>query len=90
MLPQERLTKIKALAVFSSDAISSSAYATDEILLILVLAGPRPFSFTLPIALAIVALLSIVVTSYRQTIPHYPHGGGPTPSPRTILANCRL
>lgn len=75
-LIHERLTKVKALAVFSSDAISSSAYATDEILLVLVLAGTMAFSLTLPIALAITTLLAIVAISYRQTIRAYPQGGG--------------
>ncbi len=72
----ERLTKVKALAVLSSDAVSSSAYATDEILLVLVLAGAAALRLTIPIALAIVALLAIVAASYRQTIKAYPQGGG--------------
>jgi len=72
----ERLTKFKALAVLSSDAISSVAYATEEILLILVLAGSGSFGLSLPIAAAIVALLVIVGASYRQTIAAYPNGGG--------------
>jgi amino acid transporter len=75
-LAHERLSKVKALAVFSSDALSSSAYATEEILLVLVLAGSMAFGLTLPIAVAIVALLAIVAFSYRQTIRAYPHGGG--------------
>lgn len=73
---QERLSKIKALAVFSSDALSSVAYATEEIMKVLVLAGLGAFSLTLPISLVIVALLAIVVLSYRQTIAAYPSGGG--------------
>jgi amino acid transporter len=75
-LAQERLTKVKALAVFSSDLLSSSAYATEEILLILILAGTGAFKFSTPIALAIAALAVIVATSYRQTIRAYPSGGG--------------
>jgi len=75
-LAHERLSKIKALAVFSSDALSSSAYATEEILLVLVLAGAAALTFTLPISMAIIALLAIVVFSYRQTIRAYPQGGG--------------
>jgi amino acid transporter len=75
-LAQERLTKVKALAVFSSDLLSSSAYATEEILLILILAGTGAFKFSIPIALAIAALAVIVATSYRQTIRAYPSGGG--------------
>ncbi|HYF94569.1 MAG TPA: APC family permease [Symbiobacteriaceae bacterium] len=72
----ERLTKTKALAVFSSDALSSVAYATEEILLMLVLAGSAALSLSLPIAGAIVVLLIIVALSYRQTIFAYPSGGG--------------
>jgi len=75
-LIHERLSKIKALAVFSSDAISSSAYATEEILLALVLAGAAANTEALPIAMAIAALLCVVVFSYRQTIKAYPKGGG--------------
>src|SRR6185437_3122499 len=72
----ERLTKSKALAVFSSDALSSTAYATEEILLILVVAGAAAYTTLIPIGIAIAALLGIVVFSYRQTINAYPNGGG--------------
>ncbi len=72
----ERLTKIKALAIFSSDALSSSAYATEEILLMLVLAGSGALHNALPIAGVIALLLAIVTISYRQTIKAYPGGGG--------------
>ena len=72
----ERLTKFKALAVLSSDAISSVAYATEAILITLVAAGSGNLGFTLPISFAIVTLLAIVALSYRQTIPAYPNGGG--------------
>jgi len=72
----ERLTKVKALAVLSSDALSSTAYATEEILLILVLAGTLAYHDILPIGIGIAALLAIVVFSYRQTIHAYPQGGG--------------
>jgi len=72
----ERLTKVKALAVLSSDALSSVAYATEQTLIILVLAGAAALRYTLPISLAIVALLAIVAISYRQTIYAYPNGGG--------------
>ena len=75
-LPYERLTKVKALAIFSSDAISSSAYATEAILLILVLAGSGALGTVLPIAGAIALLLMIVAFSYRQTVHAYPSGGG--------------
>lgn len=72
----ERLTKFKALAVLSSDAISSVAYATEAILINLVAAGSGHLGLTLPISLVIVGLLCIVAISYRQTIPAYPNGGG--------------
>jgi len=72
----ERLTKVKALAVLSSDALSSVAYASEEILRILILAGIGAMSLSLPIGGAIIALLFIVGFSYRQTIKAYPHGGG--------------
>ena len=73
---QERLSKFKALAVLSSDAISSVAYATEAILISLVAAGSGALGLTLPISFAIVGLLVIVAISYRQTIPAYPNGGG--------------
>lgn len=72
----ERLTKIKALAVLSSDALSSVAYATEQILFYLVLAGATAYGYILPITAAIATLLAIVVLSYRQTIRAYPKGGG--------------
>ena len=72
----ERLSKFKALAVLSSDVISSVAYATEAILASLIAAGSVALGLTLPIAIAIVCLLAIVALSYRQTIPAYPNGGG--------------
>jgi amino acid transporter len=72
----ERLTKVKALAVLSSDAISSVAYATEASLGILILAGASILRLNLPIAGAIALLMVIVGFSYRQTIHAYPHGGG--------------
>jgi amino acid transporter len=72
----ERLGKATALAVFASDALSSVAYATEEILLVLVLAGTAALSYSLPIGFAIAVLIAIVVSSYRQTILAYPQGGG--------------
>jgi len=72
----ERLSKTVALAVFSSDALSSVAYATEEILLVLVLAGAAAAHLSVPLALAITGLLLIVVVSYQQTIHAYPSGGG--------------
>jgi amino acid transporter len=72
----ERLSKTAALAVFSSDALSSVAYATEEILLILVLAGSAALYLSIPIGVAIAILIAVVVNSYRQTILAYPQGGG--------------
>jgi len=76
----QRLSKKTALAVFSSDALSSTAYATEEILLVLAVAtaatGGASFSYVIPISIGIAALLAIVTTSYRQTIHAYPSGGG--------------
>jgi amino acid transporter len=72
----ERLSKTVALAVFSSDALSSVAYATEEILLVLVLAGAAAAHLLVPLAVAITALLVVVVVSYQQTIHAYPSGGG--------------
>jgi len=72
----ERLGKATALAVFASDALSSVAYATEEILLVLMMAGAVALSYSLPIGFAIAVLIAIVVTSYRQTVMAYPKGGG--------------
>ncbi|MBI4247519.1 MAG: APC family permease [Candidatus Rokubacteria bacterium] len=72
----ERLGKTTGLATFASDALSSVAYATEEILLVLVLAGSAALSYSIPIGLAIAALIAVVISSYRQTIRAYPQGGG--------------
>ena len=72
----ERLRKRVALAVFSSDALSSVAYATEEIVLILVLAGTLALHLSVAISVAITGLLAIVAISYQQTIHAYPSGGG--------------
>ena len=76
----ERLTKKTALAVFSSDALSSTAYATEEILLVLAAAAAATasgsFHYVVPVSIGIAVLLAIVATSYRQTIHAYPSGGG--------------
>lgn len=76
----ERLSKKTALAVFSSDALSSTAYATEEILLVLAVAAAfgqaGAFRYVVPISIGIGVLLIIVATSYRQTIHAYPSGGG--------------
>ncbi|MBW4522799.1 MAG: APC family permease [Scytolyngbya sp. HA4215-MV1] len=75
---EERLTKAAALAILSSDALSSVAYATQETLLVLVAAGTSGhiLGWSVPIAVAISVLLAIVILSYRQTIRAYPKGGG--------------
>src|SRR5690242_17567092 len=76
----ERLSKKVALAVFSSDALSSTAYATEEILLVLAVAvafgQAGAFAYVIPISIGIAVLLTIVTLSYRQTIHAYPTGGG--------------
>jgi amino acid transporter len=76
----ERLSKKTALAVFSSDALSSTAYATEEILLVLAAAVAfgqvSAFHYVVPVSVGIAVLLVIVATSYRQTIHAYPSGGG--------------
>jgi amino acid transporter len=72
----ERLSKRTALAVFASDALSSVAYATEEILLILAAAGAAALAVTIPIGIAISILIAVVASSYRQTILAYPQGGG--------------
>ncbi|MDO8392716.1 MAG: APC family permease [Actinomycetota bacterium] len=74
----QRLSKKVALPVFASDAVSSTAYATDEILIVLLGAGAGAAAFTklVPIAIIVAVLLVIVITSYRQTIFAYPSGGG--------------
>ncbi|MDB5058581.1 MAG: family permease [Chloroflexi bacterium] len=72
----ERLSKVKALAVLSSDAVSSVAYATGAMLSVLLLAGAASFHVSLGIGAAIAALFAIVVLSYRQTVKAYPRGGG--------------
>src|SRR5439155_8669104 len=75
-LEEQKLPKVKALAVFSSDVLSSSAYATDEILIVLAAAGTAALRYSVPLAVVIAALLGIVTFSYRQTIKAYPNGGG--------------
>ncbi len=72
----ERLTKFKALAVFGSDAISSSAYATEAVLVALMVAGNSVLGISFPIAIGIGLLLTIVAFSYRQIVHAYPQGGG--------------
>jgi amino acid transporter len=73
----ERIGPVKGLAIFASDNISSSAYATEEIMRVVVIAGAGAMAITtLPLTIAIVVVLLIVVTSYQQTIRAYPSGGG--------------
>jgi amino acid transporter len=75
-LAHERISKRVALAVFSSDPISSTAYATEEMLLVLVVAGGAAVGLALPLAAGVAVLLLILVLSYRQVIAAYPQGGG--------------
>jgi amino acid transporter len=70
------LPKVLALPVFSSDPLSSVAYATEEMMLVLILAGAVALNLMMPLAALIVLVLAIVVTSYRQTVRAYPRGGG--------------
>ena len=72
----ERLSKTLALAIFSSNAISSVAYATEEILLVLILAGTAAVAWSIPISFAILFLVVVLTISYRQIIYEYPAGGG--------------
>lgn len=74
--PHQTIGKAIGLAVFASDALSSTAYATQEILFILAVAGTATFGYAFPIAIAIVALMVMVTISYEQTIHAYPNGGG--------------
>jgi amino acid transporter len=72
----ERLSKLKALAILGSDPLSSSAYATEEALLILAIAGVAGLEYLIPIGITVALLLILVTISYRQTIKAYPNGGG--------------
>lgn len=72
----ERLDKLRGLAIFASDPISSNAYATEAIMSILIVLGSGALGVTWPIAIGIALLVTIVVFSYIQTIMHYPRGGG--------------
>lgn len=72
----QTIGKLVGLAVFASDALSSTAYATQEMLVILAAAGTAALGLAFPISLAIVVLLLVVVVSYEQTIHAYPNGGG--------------
>jgi amino acid transporter len=83
----ERLPKTLALAVFSSNAISSVAYATEEILLMLILAGTAAISWSIPISFAILFLIVVLTISYRQIVYEYPEGGGAYIVARTNLGD---
>ena len=72
----ERLDKIRGLAVFASDPISSNAYATEAIMSVLIVLGSGALGITLPLGMAVAALVLLVVFSYIETILHYPDGGG--------------
>ena len=72
----ERLRKVVALAVFSSDAISSTAYGTEQMMPVLVAAGAVATGLAFPVAVAIGGLLAVLILSYRQTITAYPSAGG--------------
>ena len=74
--PHQTIGKAIGLAVFASDALSSTAYATQEIMITLAIAGTGTISFVFPISLAIVTLMAIVTISYEQTVHAYPSGGG--------------
>ncbi len=83
----ERLSKVKALAIFSSDAISSSAYATEEILRVLIVAAAAgALTYSIQVSLGIALLLTVVSVSYRQVCRAYPHGGGAYAVARENLA----
>lgn len=75
-IPHQTVGKLVGLAVFASDALSSTAYASEAILFILAAAGVAAFSYVLPISTAIIVLMAIVTISYEQTIHSYPGGGG--------------
>lgn len=75
-IEDEKLGKLKALAVLSSDALSSVAYGTEQILIVLMTVGMTALWYSIPISLAVLGLLTILVLSYRQTIFSYPAGGG--------------
>lgn len=75
-LGEQKLNKIKALAILSSDALSSVAYGPEQILLVLITIGAAAFWYSIPIGIGVLVLLFALVLSYRQIIHAYPHGGG--------------
>ncbi|MDC2866905.1 MULTISPECIES: APC family permease [unclassified Bacillus (in: firmicutes)] len=75
-LGEQKLNKLKALAILSSDALSSVAYGTEQILIVLATIGSVAFWYSIPIAIGVLVLLTALILSYRQIIYAYPHGGG--------------
>ncbi|PGY08284.1 amino acid/polyamine/organocation transporter, APC superfamily [Bacillus sp. OV166] len=75
-LGEQKLNKTKALAILSSDALSSVAYGPEQILIVLVTVGAAAFWYSIPIAVGVLILLTALILSYRQIIFAYPHGGG--------------
>ncbi|PEA86408.1 APC family permease [Bacillus thuringiensis] len=75
-LGEQKLNKVKALAILSSDALSSVAYGPEQILIVLATIGAVAFWYSVPIALGVLILLTVLIISYRQIIYSYPHGGG--------------
>lgn len=75
-LGEQKLNKTKALAILSSDALSSVAYGPEQILLVLITVGAAAFWYSIPIAAGVLILLTALILSYRQIIFAYPHGGG--------------
>lgn len=75
-LGDQKLNKTKALAILSSDALSSVAYGPEQILLVLITISAAAFWYSIPIAIGVLVLLTALILSYRQIIYAYPHGGG--------------
>src|SRR4051794_28730340 len=75
-LGEQKLNKTKALAILSSDALSSVAYGPEQILLVLITISAAAFWYSIPIAVGVLFLLLALILSYRQIIYAYPHGGG--------------
>lgn len=75
-LGEQKLNKVKALAILSSDALSSVAYGPEQILIVLATIGAVAFWYSVPIALGVLILLTVLILSYRQIIYSYPYGGG--------------
>ena len=88
--PHQTIGKFIGLAVFASDALSSTAYATQEMLVILAVLGTAAYGFVFPLSIAIVVLLAIVTLSYEQTIHAYPSGGACSDTPTFSTCDSRL